>query len=145
MYWRRFNFENLEHLPGKKHEKTIYFLSHKLSKTQSRWSTLEKEAYAIFYACEKLHTIIFDSDLTIKTDHMPLKYLLSSDIQNRKVALWTINISTYNPKIQYIKGSENILAYFMSRLPESDNDNVNDPTPSVVVRAYVVRVSLTFH
>ena len=33
-----------------KTENSIYFLSHKLSDTQSMWSTIEKEAYAIHYA-----------------------------------------------------------------------------------------------
>ena len=31
-------------------EKPIHFLSHKLSETQTRWSTIEKEAYSIHYA-----------------------------------------------------------------------------------------------
>ena len=38
----------------KKVEKPIYFLSHKLSDTQTRWSIIEKKTYAIHYA---LHTI----------------------------------------------------------------------------------------
>jgi hypothetical protein len=36
-------------------EKPLYFLSHKLSPTQCRWSTVEKESYAIHYCLEKLH------------------------------------------------------------------------------------------
>ena len=39
---------------GKEVEKPIYFLSHKLSDTQCRWSTIEKEAYAIHYSLQKL-------------------------------------------------------------------------------------------
>ena len=36
-------------------EKPIYFISHKLSDTQTRWSPIEKEAYAIHYALQKFH------------------------------------------------------------------------------------------
>ncbi|CAG2227372.1 unnamed protein product [Mytilus edulis] len=39
---------------GVKTEKPIYFLSHKLSPTQVKWSTVEKEAYAIHYALQKV-------------------------------------------------------------------------------------------
>ena len=39
-------------VPGVPFEKPIYFLSHKLSETQQRWSTIEKEAFAIKYALE---------------------------------------------------------------------------------------------
>ncbi|CAC5412399.1 unnamed protein product [Mytilus coruscus] len=34
-------------------ERPIYFLSHKLSDTQTPWSTIEKEAFAIHYALQK--------------------------------------------------------------------------------------------
>jgi len=36
-------------------EKPIYFLSHKLSPTQTRWVIVEKEAIAIHYALQKLY------------------------------------------------------------------------------------------
>ena len=41
-------------IPGVPEEVPIYFLSHKLSPTQQRWPMIEKEAYAIVYALEKL-------------------------------------------------------------------------------------------
>ena len=53
-------------------EKPIYFLSHKLSDSQVRWSTIEKEAFAIFYSLQKLHFYLCNAQFTIKTDHMPL-------------------------------------------------------------------------
>ena len=36
-----------EVIPGIRNEKPTYYLSHKLSDTQRRWSTIEKEAFAI--------------------------------------------------------------------------------------------------
>ncbi|CAC5416202.1 unnamed protein product [Mytilus coruscus] len=38
-------------------ERPIYFLSHKLSDTQTRWSTIEKEAFAIHYALQKIESL----------------------------------------------------------------------------------------
>ena len=35
-------------------EKPIYYLSHKLTACQSKWPTIEKEAYAILYALQQL-------------------------------------------------------------------------------------------
>ncbi|CAC5391359.1 unnamed protein product [Mytilus coruscus] len=46
--------EEENHLPDLRKEKPIYFLSHKLSDTQSRWSSFEKEALSIHYALQKL-------------------------------------------------------------------------------------------
>ena len=66
-------------------EKSIYFLSHKLSKTQCKWSTVEKEAYAIHYSLQKLDYYLHNATFTIKTCHAPLKYLLESAMQNRNI------------------------------------------------------------
>ena len=56
-------------------EKPIYYLSHKLSPTQTRWSTVEKEGYAIYYALQKLDHYLHNAPFTVKTDHKPLKYI----------------------------------------------------------------------
>jgi len=65
-------------------EKPIYYLSHKLSDTQTLLSAMEKEAYAIHYALQKLDHYLHDAEFTIKTDHKPLKYILESPMQNKK-------------------------------------------------------------
>ena len=59
-------------------EKPIYFLSHKLSRSQCKWSVVEKEGYAIFYALDKLDYYLHNAQFVIRTDHKPLKYLLDS-------------------------------------------------------------------
>ena len=64
-------------LPNVKNEKPIYYLSHKLSKTQCKWSTIEKEAYSINHALCKLDYYLHGARFVIKTDHKPLKYLLA--------------------------------------------------------------------
>ena len=52
-------------------EKPIYYLSHKLTACQSKWPTIEKEAYAIFYALQKLDQYLHESEFVIITDHKP--------------------------------------------------------------------------
>ncbi len=56
-----------------KNEKPIHFLSHILSPTQTRWSTIEKECYAIYYSLQKLDHYLHNAEVTIRTDHQPLK------------------------------------------------------------------------
>jgi hypothetical protein len=55
-----------------KTENSIYFISHKLSDTQSMWSTIEKEAYAIHYALQKLDHYLYGVKFTIPCDQAPL-------------------------------------------------------------------------
>ena len=108
-----------EVIPGIRNEKPIYYLSHRLSDTQCRWSTIEKEAFAIHFALQKLDHYLHNAEFIIRTDHKPLKYLLESPMQNKKIQLWALGISGYNCKIEYIAGPENTCADLLSRLPST--------------------------
>lgn len=98
-------------------EKPIYYLSHKLNKTQCKYSVVEKEAYAIYYSLQKLDFYLHNAEFTIKTDHCPLKYLLESPMTNKRIQMWALSIAGYNCKIEYIPGSQNTCADLLSRHP----------------------------
>lgn len=100
-------------------EKPIYYLSHKLSRSQCKWSTVEKEAYAIHFSLQKLDYYLHNAEFVIKTDHKPLKYLLESPMQNRKIQLWALGMAGYNCKIEYIEGTTNTCADLLSRHPDN--------------------------
>ena len=53
----------------------IAFISKSLSTTQINWSTIQKEAYAIFFCRQQLDYLIRDRKFTIHTDHMKLTYM----------------------------------------------------------------------
>ena len=118
-------------------EKPIYFLFHKLSDTQTKWSTIEKEAYAIHYALQKLHHSLHSATFTIYTDHKPLVYLLNSPIQNRKIQTWALSIAGYNCIIQHLKGKDNACADLLSRAVDASEDNEDTPI-DIDDRSYVV-------
>ena len=100
-------------------EKPVYFISHKLNKSQINYSTVEKECFAIMYSLERLHHWVSCSQIICKTDHMPLKYLLSSHFKNRKIASWQMNIAEYNIDIEYLPGKQNLIADLMSCRPNN--------------------------
>ena len=83
--------------------------------TQTRWSTIEKEAFGIQYALQWLDHYLHNTEFIIKTDHKPLKYLLEAPMQNKKIQLWALSIAGYNCKIEYIEGKANICADLLSR------------------------------
>ena len=105
-------------------EKPIYFLSHKLTPTQTRWPTIEKEAYAIHYSVQKLNHYLHDATFVIRTDHKPLKYILDSPMNNKKVQLWALILAGYNCKVEYIEGRLNCCADLLSRLPTGEDSNL---------------------
>ena len=110
-------------------EKPLYYLSHKLSKSQCKWSTVEKEAYAIHFSLQKLDYYLHHAEFEIKTDHKPLKYLLESPMQNRKIQMWALGMAGYSCKVEYIEGKTNTCADLLSRHPEnvsSEKDRLED-------------------
>jgi len=65
----------LSQLDDSDNERPLAFTSSKLSETQRRWSTLEKEAYAVVYALTQFDHIVFGSE--IQTDCLRKKKNLS--------------------------------------------------------------------
>ena len=121
--------------PCQQHEvggKPIYYLSHKLTTCQTKWPTIEKEAFAISYALEKLDQYLHGAHFIIRTDHRPLKCILDSPIQNKKIQHWTTNLKGYNC-IEYIEGKKNVCADMLSHLPHPTDslDNSGDNVPNI--------------
>ena len=77
------------------------------------WACLTKEAYAIYMSIKKLAYYLEDADITLRSDHLPLKKFLAKNTLNSKVNNWAIEIS---PFCIYIKGIKNTLADTMSQL-----------------------------
>ncbi len=98
-------------------EKAIYYISHQFNDVQRRWATVEKEAYALIYAIEKLRPYILGSPgVYAYTDHKPLLSLFTEQMKNTKIQRWQILLNEYNVKVSYIKGANNVKADFLSRL-----------------------------
>lgn len=94
------------------------FISKALKKEQLRWSTPEKEAYAIYYAFVKLEYLIRDVHFTLKTDHKNLTYI---NLENSgKVKRWKLAIQEYDFDIEHIPGHLDVVADAFSRLVSID-------------------------
>ena len=50
----------------------IDFLSHTFSETQRKWSTIEQEAYGVYYATTKWNYYLQGADIIVRNDHKPL-------------------------------------------------------------------------
>ena len=98
----------------------ITFVSGLFKGSQLNWAALTKEAYAIYMAVKKLNYYLEDADVTLMSDHLPLKRFLQRNTMNTKVNNWAVEISAHRIKFKYIKGIENTLADTMSRLIKID-------------------------
>ena len=69
---------------------------------------------------KKLTYYLEDADVTLRSDHLPLKKFLAKNTLNSKVNNWAIEISPFSITFEYIKGVKNTLADTMNRLIEID-------------------------
>ena len=92
----------------------IRFLSKTLAGAQLRWSTIEKECFAIFTALKKFADLLLGVPFILRTDHRNLLYL--NEAGSSKVTRWKIEIQNYQFKIEHIPGVDNIPADAFSRL-----------------------------
>ena len=97
-------------------EYVVQCVSHQLSSTQQRWATIEKEAYAVVYALQKLRPYLYGAEFVVYTDHKPLLCLFSKSMTNTKIQRWAILLAEYGATIRYRPGSNNIRADMLSRL-----------------------------
>jgi hypothetical protein len=92
----------------------IAFISRTLNTGQRKWSTPEKECYAIYYSLVKLEHLLLDREFIIHTDHKNLTFLDES--ANARVNRWKLALQEYRFTIEYIKGVDNVVADSFSRL-----------------------------
>ena len=61
--------------------------------SQINWACLTKEAYVSYMSIKTLTYYLEDADVTLRSDHLPLKKFLAKNTLNSKVNNWAIEIS----------------------------------------------------
>ena len=107
----------------------ITYMSGLFCGSQMNWACLTKEAYAIYMSIKKLAYYLEDADITLRSDHLPLKKFLAKNTLNSKVNNGAIKISPFHITFEYIKGIKNTLADTMSRLIDIDPQIQQDSEP----------------
>ena len=107
----------------------ITYMSGLFRGSQMNWACLTKEAYAIYMSIKKLAYYLEDADITLRSDHLPLKKFLAKNTLNSKVNNWAIEISPFRITFEYIKGIKKTLADTMSRLINIDPQIQSEPEP----------------
>ena len=87
--------------------------------SQLNWVALTNEAYAIYMSVSFYLT---DAEITLRSDHLPLKNTLNSKVNN-----WAVTLETFIIHFENISGIQNTLADTLSRIIRVDPDMKPDP------------------
>ena len=99
-------------------EVVIAYSSKHLNDREAKWSTTEKEAFAIIHAINVFKPYLYGRQFTVITDHRPLEWLMSKNEPAGRLARWALKIQEYDIKIGYRSGKTNQNADCLSRIPQ---------------------------
>ena len=115
---------------GKAKNHPICYVSGQFRGSQLNWAALTKEAYAIYMSIKRLSFYVTDADVTIRSDHLPLKKFLNKQTINSKVNNWAVELEQFKLQLEWIPGSRNLLADSLSRLLDVAPDAQQQQEPN---------------
>ena len=97
-------------------EHPVAYASQKLSETQSKWSTIEKEAYAVVWALKRFDSMLFGARIDVVSDHNPLAYIAECCSKSAKLTRWALALQRYRCTLRHRAGHKHKNADMLSRI-----------------------------
>ena len=94
-----------EIVDGNPHLRPIFFVSKKFSEGAKKWSTIQQEAYGIYYTVYKLQGYLLGKFIEVETDHNSLKWMESSI--NPAIVRMRALLQSYITHVRHIPGKDN--------------------------------------
>ena len=105
-------------------ERPIYFVSRTLCPAEKNYSVPELETLAVVWCVERLRQYLYGRSFKIRTDHCSLRQVLTGKLDNAvlssRVTRWALKLMSYRFTVEYVKGSSNVIADYLSRMPSGD-------------------------
>lgn len=96
-------------------ERPVGYASRLLTAAERKYSTTEREALAVVWAVSKFRKYIDGAEVVVRSDHQPLRWLMSLKSPSGRLARWALSLQEYNLKIEYTPGKSNVIADTSSR------------------------------
>jgi len=96
----------------------VCYFSKKFNSAQKNYSTIEKELLSLILGLQHFAVYLNPSghEITVFTDHHPLKYLNKFRDKNQRLTRWSLYLQEFHLNIIHIKGKDNVIADCLSRL-----------------------------
>ena len=79
-----------------------------LKDAESRYSQIEKESLAIYFAITRFRNYLYGMEFIVKTDHKPLISLFKPTSKPPpRIENWIVRLMSYNFNVVYHPGKEN--------------------------------------
>ncbi|MEM7284214.1 MAG: ribonuclease H family protein [Pseudomonadota bacterium] len=111
----------------KQHGRPVAYYSRKLSQAQRNYTTIEKELLSVVETLKEFRPILLGAQIHIHTDHRNITHKLTQ-FSTQRVLRWRLLLKEYAPTFHYKKGSLNVIADALSRVPTSSLER-ESPAP----------------
>ena len=112
-------------------ERVISYQSHKFSRAEKKWSTTDREFYALVMACKLFKSYLYGRQFTMRTDHQALLGLRKKAKELcGKLARWWSYLCNYDYHLVYRKGEAHGNADGLSRQPQFEEEDASSDTES---------------
>ena len=99
----------------KRRERPIYYASRQMNPAEKNYTTTEREALAVVYACKKFRHYLLGYKVTFHTDHDSLKYLVNKPDLSGRLARWILLLQEFTYEVKFKPGNANANADYLSR------------------------------
>ena len=111
--------------------KPISFASRSLSSAERNYSQIEKEMLSIIFACQKFNFYTYGRSVKVINDHKPLLGIMDKEIHkiaSAKLQRMRLKLLNFDIKLQYAPGKTIVLADYLSRYMNEDEESSEDKT-----------------
>ena len=105
----------LERLDGNKVKGVVGYFSKSVNPTQARYPIGEIELLAIIEALSHFRYYLHGNHFILRTDHISLLSLRNKKEPSKRLARWLDFLAEYDFTLEYIKGTNNVVADALSR------------------------------
>jgi hypothetical protein len=123
----------------------VCFISRSLTDAEKNYATIEKEALAVSWACERLAEYVLGMDFLVETDHKPLVPLLSTtEIAKMppRIQRFRLRLTRFSPKISHVPGKNQVTADALSRAPANapSEADVEKQTLMAIMEKHIIDI-----
>ncbi|GEQ72886.1 hypothetical protein JCM33374_g6574 [Metschnikowia sp. JCM 33374] len=93
----------------------VAYESKKFDRAELNYPVREKEFYAVIHALQKWRHFLLDKEFILYTDHESLKALKKQAVPTGRLSRWMDFFEEYAMDLRHIKGSQNVVADWLSR------------------------------
>ncbi|XP_062713761.1 uncharacterized protein K02A2.6-like [Aedes albopictus] len=108
-------------------ERPLQYASQTLTRTQQKYSQIDKEAYSIIFGVRKFHQYLYGRRFTLVTDNKPISQIFSESkglptMSAMRMQHYAAFLQAFDYRIRHRRSSDHFNADAMSRLPAPHTD-----------------------